>query len=67
MDKRFSGMANAPDQKRYKNFINTVADGEEVWLLDGGDGYCTYDIDDEIYIIVYPEEQYAYFIQSVRD
>lgn len=32
-DKEFLGILNASPEKRYKNFISTVADYEEVWLL----------------------------------
>ena len=40
---RLKGVRKADPFKRYKNFINTVADFEEVWLLDNGDGYATLD------------------------
>lgn len=59
--KRILGIINAPSNKRYKNFINTVVDFEEVWLLDGGDGYCTFDVGTEVNIIVYPTKEIASF------
>ena len=62
--KRILGIINAPSNKRYKNFINTVVDREYVWLLDGGEGYCTYDIDNEINIIVYPEKAIADYFSN---
>lgn len=63
--KKLLGIINAPSNKRYKNFINTAVDSETVWLLDGGDGYCTYDTDNMINIIVYPTEEIAdYFSEG---
>lgn len=32
---RFDGILNANPQKRYKNFITTVADREDVWINMG--------------------------------
>lgn len=33
---KFEGVWNAAAQKRYKNFVTTVADTETVWLCEGG-------------------------------
>lgn len=67
MNKRMLGIISAPSVKRYKNFINTVVDMEEVWLLDSGEGYCTFDENGEINIIVYPTEEIAhYFSQGTK-
>lgn len=57
--KMVNGIINASAEKRFKNFISTVADNEEVWMLDGGEGYCTYDDDGNINIIVYPTREFA--------
>ena len=57
--KKLQGIINSSTVKRYKNFINTVVDTEMVWLLDGGDGYCTVDDENGINIIVYPTKEFA--------
>lgn len=59
MNARIKGILSAPAKKRYKNFLRTAADSEEVWMLKGDEGECTYDIDDEIFVIVYPTEEFA--------
>ena len=62
--KMLLGIINAPIRKRYKNFVNTVVDTEEVWLLDGGNGYCTYDDGVKINIIVYPFKEFASYFSE---
>lgn len=57
--KRLFNLINASLGKRYKHFIRTVVDMEMVWLLDGGEGYCTYDDENGLNIIVYPSEEVA--------
>lgn len=56
---RFNGILNASAEKRYRSFLNTAADGEEVWMLSGKDGYITMDIDGVIYLLVWPGKEYA--------
>lgn len=58
MDK-FTGITAATSDKRYKNFINTVADREYVWLLDNGDGYMCHDELETIYLLVWQEQKFA--------
>lgn len=57
MDK-ISGVLNATPEKRYKNFLSTVADTQEVWLLKNKEGYACYD-DGHTNLIVYPAREYA--------
>lgn len=58
MDK-LHGIMNAAPEKRYKNFISSAADNEEVWVLDNGEGYATLDQDGYISLIVYPSQEAA--------
>lgn len=58
-EKRFFGILNASAKKRYRNFISTVADREEVWLLENGEGYATFDDEEKIYLLVWPEQDFA--------
>lgn len=44
---KVEGVWNAAAQKRYKNFVTTVADTEEVWFCESGK------------LSVWPEESYA--------
>lgn len=55
---KFDGILKASPEKRYKNFIATVADREEVWMLSNDDGYASID-DDYINLFVFPEKEYA--------
>ena len=58
---RLRGVMNASAEKRYKNFITTVADYEQVWVLDNEEGYATIDQDGFVSLIVYPKEEDAEF------
>lgn len=51
---RLNGVLNASPEKRYKNFISTVVDQEQVWALSSEAGYATWDEDEIIRLIVYP-------------
>ena len=57
--KEYEGIRNASPVKRYKNFINTVADREKVWLLQNDEGEATLDINDVIYILVWPRKEFC--------
>lgn len=57
--KRIEGILSAPPEKRYKNFISTVVDKEEIWVLSNEDGYATYEIDNKIHLLVWPEKIFA--------
>ena len=58
-EKRLQGMMSAPPDKRYKSFLTTVADLEEVWLLSSEDGYATFDADGYIHLLVWPRKEFA--------
>ena len=58
------GVMNASPEKRYKNFISRVADNEEVWVLDNGEGYATLVQIDYISLIVYPSKEAAEFFSE---
>ena len=57
---KMKGVSNASPENRYKNFISTVADREEVWVLENDDGYATWDdARGMIRLIVYPTQEAA--------
>lgn len=57
--KRFEGLLSASPEKRYKNFISTVVDREEVWILSNGNGYATYDDENYTNLLIWSEKQFA--------
>ena len=59
MDKAFEGLWKASAEKRYKSFLNTVADSEKVWLLVSECGFATYDDKGYIHILVWPQKEYC--------
>lgn len=56
---KIDGLLSASPEKRYKNFISTVVDHEEVWLLSNEDGYATYDDENYTNLLVWAEKQFA--------
>ena len=56
---RLNGVRSASPEKRYRNFINTAADREQVWVLSSEDGFATWDEDDMIRLIVFPTQDAA--------
>ena len=56
---RIEGLLSASPEKRYRNFIGTVVDREEVWLLSSEDGYATYDDENYTNLLVWSEKQFA--------
>ena len=58
-DKRFEGLWKASAEKRYKHFISYTVDHESAWLLTNEDGYATIDMDGDIYLLVWPSEEFA--------
>lgn len=67
MDK-FTGILHATPEKRYKNFISTVVDTENVWMLSNQQGFATIDKEDSIYLLVWPAQEYAkYFSKEEND
>lgn len=63
-EKQFQGLLKAPPEKRYKSFLTTVADLEEVWLLSSEEGYATFDADDYIHLLVWPYKEFAEAFQQ---
>ena len=57
--KRFEGIWNASAEKRYRHFINYVADQESVWMLSNEDGLTTIDLDGYINLLVWPSKEFA--------
>ena len=57
--KRFEGLLSASPEKRYRNFISTVVDREEVWLLSNKHGYATYDDENYTNLLVWSEKAFA--------
>ena len=53
------GLWNAPSEKRYKSFLNTVTDKEYVWLINSSDGYKVFDMDGWYNIMVWPEKEFC--------
>lgn len=64
MDKQLQYIMNAIPEKRYKNFITTVADKCYAWLLRTDVGYATFDNNNFINILVWPQKEYAQLIAS---
>ena len=63
-NKKKNGLQNAPAEKRYKSFLNTVADQETVWLLQAENGYATFDLDDTIHLLVWPSQEFCEFLME---
>lgn len=66
-EKAFNGLIKASPEKRYKNFLNTVADLEEVWLLYSEDGYVTIDFDGFIHILLWPQKEFCECFMSENE
>lgn len=58
-EKGLIGLLNTSPEKRYKSFLSTVADSEEVWLLSSKDGYATFDEGDFIHLLIWPRKEFA--------
>ncbi|MBQ3099512.1 MAG: DUF2750 domain-containing protein [Clostridia bacterium] len=63
-DKAKEGLVNASPEKRYKSFLTTVADREEVWILSSDEGCTTLDIDGYINIMVWPRKELCFSIEG---
>lgn len=57
--KAMNGLLNAPPDKRYKSFLNTVADLQEVWLLSSQDGEATLTLNGFIHVLLWPREEFC--------
>lgn len=62
--KAMEGLINSSPEKRYKSFLNTVADLEEVWLLSSKEGYATFDENDYINVLVWPRKEFCELFMS---
>ncbi len=58
-EKGLRGLLNTSPEKRYKSFLSTVADLEEVWLLSSNEGYATFDADNYIDLLIWPRKEFA--------
>ena len=58
------GLLSAPPEKRYKSFLNTVTDLEEIWFISGKSGYSSIDIDGYIHILVFPRKEFCEILMS---
>ena len=56
-EKMYNGLMKASPEKRYKSFLNTVVDMEEVWILDSEEGCATLDFDGYIHILLWPRKE----------
>lgn len=63
-EKAIEGIMKAPPEKRYKSFLNTVADLEEVWFLSSKDGFATFDANDVKYVLIWPREEFCKYLIS---
>ena len=57
--KAMVGLIKATPEKRYKSFLNTVTDLEEVWLLSSQTGQTTLTVDDFIHVLIWPREEFC--------
>ena len=58
-ERGLNGLLNTSPEKRYKSFLTTVADLEEVWLLSSDEGYATFDEDNYIHLLIWPRKEFA--------
>ena len=58
-EKQLQGLMKASPEKRYKSFLTTVVDREEVWLLSSEEGYATFDADGFIHLLIWPRKEFA--------
>ena len=66
-EKGLLGLLNSSPEKRYKSFLSTVADLEEVWLLFSKEGYATFDEDDFVHLLVWPRQEFAEMFKSENE
>ena len=58
-EKAIEGIMKAAPEKRYRSFLNTVADLEEVWFLSSVDGFATFDENEFIYVLIWPRKEFC--------
>lgn len=59
MAQTFDSILSDRPEKRYQEFLKTVARRGEVWTLASEVGYTTMESDGRIMLVVFPTEQYA--------
>ena len=57
--KRFEGIWTSSPEKRYRHFVNHVADWGKVWMLSSEDGFTALTVDGYIHLLVWPSEEFA--------
>lgn len=65
--KAIEGLIKSSPEKRYRNFLNTVTDLEEVWLLCSEEGYATYDMDGIIHVLIWPRKEFCECFRSIDE
>ena len=63
-DKALNGLIKASPEKRYKSFLNTITDLEEVWLLISKEGYALIELDGLMHVLVWPRKEFCEFLLS---
>ena len=58
-ERGLNGLLNTSPKKRYKSFLSTIADLEEVWLLFSNEGYATFDADNYIHLLIWPRKEFT--------
>lgn len=59
MAKSFDSILYEKPEKRYQEFLRTVARRGEVWTLASEVGYTTMESDGKVMLVVFPTEQHA--------
>lgn len=63
-DKAIEGLLKADPQKRYRSFLDTVTDREEVWLLSSEEGEATVELDGVLHVLVWPRKEFCELMMS---
>ena len=58
-DRALQGLLKASPEKRYKSFLATAADTEEIWFLSSEDGEVMLEADGYIHLLVWPRKEFA--------
>lgn len=59
--KQFNGIVNASPEKRYRNFLSTVTDREEIWFAECDGEQVTLDVDGYVNMLVWPQKEFCVF------
>lgn len=66
-NKQFEGLINAAPEKRYRSFLNTVADREEIWFIMSDEGILMTEIEEIEYMLVWPRKEFCSFMLIDED